>query len=121
MPLVRLIFNPNEDDEQFFELAALRLTVGTADDTDITCSHPSLSPRHFKLEQRDDGWHLIDLRSKSGTFVRDEQIDVIRDYLFPGVQSGPMATIIAGVIGTLLLFLMTVGLGRVLVRRGTEG
>ena len=53
--------------------------------------------------------------------ARDAPFEIIRDYLFPGVESGPLATIIAGVVGTVLLFLVTVGLGRLLSRRRTEG
>ncbi len=43
--------------------------------------------------------------------------EVIPDYVFPGVSSGSLATILAGVAGTLILFGLTYGLAVLLKRR----
>jgi len=40
--------------------------------------------------------------------------EVIPDYVFPGVGSEALATILAGVVGTLILFGLTYGLGTLL-------
>jgi hypothetical protein len=74
MPLVRLTFNPNEADEQRFEIAAHCVTVGTAADNDVCLDLPGLSAHHFKLERREQAWHCVDLHSKQGTFINAQRI-----------------------------------------------
>ena len=41
---------------------------------------------------------------------------VIADYVFPGVQNEALATILAGIIGTLLIFTVVYGMARFLRR-----
>jgi len=43
--------------------------------------------------------------------------EVIPDYVFPGVGSEALATILAGLVGTLILFGIGYGLGAMLKRR----
>jgi len=43
---------------------------------------------------------------------------IIPDYVFPGVHSEALATILAGLLGTLILFGAGYGLGTLLKRRG---
>jgi len=43
--------------------------------------------------------------------------EIIPDYVFPGVGNEALATILAGLVGTLLLFALTYGLGTLLKRR----
>jgi len=45
---------------------------------------------------------------------------VIADYVFPGIHNEALATIIAGIIGTLLLFGMAYGLAWLLVASGKK-
>ena len=45
---------------------------------------------------------------------------IIADYVFPGVHSEALATVIAGIIGTLLLFGMAYGLAWALVSSGKK-
>ena len=52
--------------------------------------------------------------------ARDPSFEIIPDYAMPGVQSEAMATILAGIVGTLVMFGAVVGLGRLLRRRGSE-
>ena len=40
---------------------------------------------------------------------------VIADYVFPGIENEALATILAGIIGTLILFGMAYGLAQLLV------
>jgi len=46
--------------------------------------------------------------------------EVIPDYVFPGVGNKALATILAGLIGTLILFALSYGLGILLRRRQTS-
>jgi hypothetical protein len=53
-------------------------------------------------------------------FVEDAQdapYQVIPDYVFPGVGNEAVATILAGIIGTLVVFGLAYGLGILLKRR----
>ena len=43
--------------------------------------------------------------------------EVIPDYVFPGVGNEALATILAGIVGTLILFGLTYGLAVLLKRR----
>jgi hypothetical protein len=53
-------------------------------------------------------------------FIEDAQdapYGVIPDYVFPGVGNEAMATILAGIVGTLVVFGLAYGLGVLLRRR----
>ncbi len=52
--------------------------------------------------------------------AREAFFEVIPDYLFPGVSNEAVATILAGLIGTLLLFGVTYGLAWLLRKRKPE-
>ena len=45
----------------------------------------------------------------------DAPFQIIADYVFPGIENEAVATIIAGIIGTILLFAMVYGLAWLLV------
>lgn len=47
---------------------------------------------------------------------RDPWFRIIPDYLFPGIESEGLATVVAGVLGVGLMFLLMLGLGRLLRR-----
>ncbi|MBM3189420.1 MAG: hypothetical protein FJZ90_11940 [Chloroflexi bacterium] len=49
--------------------------------------------------------------------ARDPWYEILPDYLFPGVQNEDLSTILAGVVGTLLMFGIMFGLGKLLQRR----
>jgi len=46
----------------------------------------------------------------------DPWYEIIPDYLFPGIGNEALATILAGIVGTLILFGLIFGLGRIFVR-----
>jgi hypothetical protein len=50
--------------------------------------------------------------------ARQAVFDVIPDYALPGVGNETIATILAGIIGTLILFGIGYGLARLLKRKG---
>jgi hypothetical protein len=45
---------------------------------------------------------------------------VIADYVFPGIENEALATILAGLLGTLLIFGVVYGLGRLIKSRRSE-
>lgn len=49
--------------------------------------------------------------------AREAPYQLIPDYLFPGIENEQVATIVAGVVGTLLMFGVGFGLAWVLHRR----
>jgi hypothetical protein len=49
--------------------------------------------------------------------AKDAPYQVIPDYLFPGIQNEAVATIVAGLVGTIVLFGLGYGLAWVLRRR----
>ena len=50
--------------------------------------------------------------------AREALFNLIPDYVFPGIASEVAATILAAIIGTLLIFGITYGLGRLLKAKG---
>jgi len=51
--------------------------------------------------------------------AKDSPFQLIADYVFPGIENEAVATILAGLIGTLVLFSLVYGLAR-LVRLGKK-
>jgi hypothetical protein len=49
--------------------------------------------------------------------AHDPLFEVIPDYVLPGVSSEALATILAGIIGVVLMFGLTFGLGKLVVKR----
>jgi hypothetical protein len=49
--------------------------------------------------------------------AEDSPFTIIADYVFPGLDDGPIATIVAGVIGVAIVFAVAWGAGRLLARR----
>lgn len=49
--------------------------------------------------------------------ARQAPLKIMADYLFPGVGNEVLATILAGVVGTLVVFGLVYGLGRLLGRQ----
>ena len=47
----------------------------------------------------------------------DPWYEIIPDYLFPGIGNEALATILAGIVGTLIMFGLISGLGRILVSK----
>ena len=51
--------------------------------------------------------------------AREPWYSVIPDYVFPGIANEGAATILAGLVGTLLMFVLMVGLSRAIKGRAT--
>ena len=54
------------------------------------------------------------------SLVQEAPFQLIADYVFPGIESEAVATILAGLIGTLVLFGMVYGLAWLLKSRGRK-
>ncbi len=50
--------------------------------------------------------------------AREPWYEVIPDYVFPGLSSERAATIVAGLVGTLVVFLLVMGMSRAITKRG---
>ncbi len=50
-------------------------TLGRGPGNDISLAAPTLSASHAMVCRQDDGWTVIDLRSRNGTFVNGRQIE----------------------------------------------
>jgi hypothetical protein len=51
------------------------------------------------------------------SLAQDAPFQIISDYVFPGIQNEALATILAGLIGTLILFIFVWGISWLLVFR----
>jgi len=49
--------------------------------------------------------------------AQDAPFHILADYLFPGVQNEAVGTILAGIVGTLVMFALGYGLARLVRRR----
>jgi len=49
--------------------------------------------------------------------AKEAAFNIIPDYVFPGVSNEALATILAGLIGTALLFAIGYGLGKLLAQK----
>lgn len=52
--------------------------------------------------------------------AKDAPYEVIPDYLFPGVENEDVATVLAGIVGVLIVAALTFGIAFVLRRTGRE-
>ena len=52
-----------------------QINVGRAPDNDIVLSSLDVSRHHARLEQRDDGWRIVDVNSRGGTFYDGRKLD----------------------------------------------
>ena len=52
--------------------------------------------------------------------AKDAPYEIIADYVFPGIQNEGLATIVAGIIGTLIVFGLGYGLAWILRQRAGQ-
>lgn len=53
--------------------------------------------------------------------ARGAPYELVADYLFPGIENEALATVVAGIAGTVILFGLGAGLAWILRRRGAKG
>jgi len=79
----------------------------------VACLSPLASSSPDGLERVAEDKGFIDLAGEA-------PFQIIADYVFPGIGNEALATILAGLIGTLILFGMVYGLAWLLVLRKKE-
>jgi serine phosphatase RsbU (regulator of sigma subunit) len=57
-----------------FALAKARITIGRSRESDIFLPDQWLSRHHAEIQQRGDGYYLLDLKSKNGTLLNGEPL-----------------------------------------------
>ena len=92
--------------KKYWWLAGLLLAVAVAFFSPLASPHPD------GLERVAEDQGFIDR-------AEDAPYQIIPDYVFPGVENEALATILAGVVGTIVVFGLGYGLAR-LVRRQTS-
>lgn len=50
------------------------VTIGSAEDCTLTLRNESLSPRHARIEKRDEHFFIKDMRSQSGVFLNEARV-----------------------------------------------
>lgn len=65
-------------EQQDVELAKQSITIGRGNDADISLPDTLASRLHCGISFWDDAYFLRDFKSKNGTFVNDERIEVVR-------------------------------------------
>ena len=76
----------------------------------VACISPLASSSPDGLERVAENKGFIDLGQEA-------PFQVIADYVFPGIQNEALATILAGLIGTLILFGVVYGVAWLLILR----
>ncbi|MEM8931829.1 MAG: sigma 54-interacting transcriptional regulator [Acidobacteriota bacterium] len=80
-----------EGDERRFPLSPGVHVVGSSRSADIVLALPGVSRQHARIDVADNEIRLSDLRSKNGTYVDDQKIEVASLHLGDRVRFGPMA------------------------------
>jgi DNA-binding NtrC family response regulator len=57
-----------------FPLSKVITTLGRNEANDILLDDPKVSSFHGNILGREDGWHLLDLKSRNGTFVNGDRV-----------------------------------------------
>lgn len=73
MPTLTLKYK-DKDVKRFRFSQGTTITIGRADDNDITVENLAVSSHHAKIESVGNGYLLTDLKSKNGTFVNDRLV-----------------------------------------------
>ncbi len=84
--------------------------IGLAACLVVACLSPLASASPDGLERVAEDKGFIGLAGGS-------PFQIIADYVFPGIENGALATILAGLIGTLIMFGVVYGLAWLLVLR----
>lgn len=84
--------------------------VGLVSAVVIASFAPLASPFPDGLERVADDQSFLDL-------AQGAPFEIIPDYVFPGVPNEALATILAGIVGVLVVFALTYGLARLLQHR----
>jgi len=79
----------------------------------VACLSPLASSSPDGLERVAENKGFIDL-------AQEAPFQIIADYVFPGIENEAVATILAGLVGSLILFGVVCGIAWLLKSRGRE-
>ncbi len=65
----------SESAGEVYDLSGRSILIGRSPEADLTLPVPTVSARHARLTQYEDGWVIEDLGSKAGTVVNGKAID----------------------------------------------
>jgi DNA-binding NtrC family response regulator len=74
-PAARLLVEAGPDDGLEVELGNRAWVLGRGSDADVVLEDQAVSRAHARLEPCDQGWRLVDLESRGGTFVDEVRIE----------------------------------------------
>ncbi len=75
MQFVRMqIFNQQDASTTEYDFTKPEIVVGTSSTNDIVLYHPSLSGRHLKICVANGQMEVVDLESRTGTFLNGTRI-----------------------------------------------
>ena len=68
------VFNREDESTAEYEMRKSEIFIGTSSTNDVVLYQPSLSGRHLKLRFEDGCAEVVDLESRTGTFVNGDRI-----------------------------------------------
>ena len=74
MPKVTLIVNGEKE----VDVAAPLITIGRTSDNGIPLNDSNVSRYHARIEQREDGYWLVEQNSSNGTTVNGTEVDLVK-------------------------------------------
>ena len=88
---MRLRYNKADGTQMEFELGERPITIGRSPEADVVILDEKSSRIHCGIRFWDGDFYIKDLKSKNGTYVNDEQVDVAK--LQPGdrIQVGSVS------------------------------
>ena len=69
-----IIFGQREETARIVPLNKQQLILGRSRTSDICLPAHDVSRHHLRLEQTTNGWQIVDLRSKNGTFIDEKRL-----------------------------------------------
>lgn len=73
--MATLVFYLNDDSTLTHVIEGETTTIGRHPDSVVVLEFPSVSARHALIEQRDDGYYVVDQKSSNGTRVNGAEIE----------------------------------------------
>jgi pSer/pThr/pTyr-binding forkhead associated (FHA) protein len=70
------------------KLRETELVIGRKGAADLSIEDKAVSRKHCRLEKRDDGWWVVDLGSKNGTFVNNKKVSETRVHHLDEIRAG---------------------------------
>ncbi len=73
---------------RLYRLDKKSLLVGSKPSNDVVLSDPLVSRRHCRIEQRQDGWWVVDAGSRNGTYLNGIRVQAARIHVGDALELG---------------------------------